>query len=367
MTHISADKLYSSITIYVFRILNNITRPECYILLITEELESYIKNRYPSFKYIIFKYSHNNVNNCPYIFKHIKQFYNYRKVVNNSGCDVVFIASDMYLYTCVPVKPSKIVVIHDLKAIKEKGDTALKRIKIYLFHKYYYYFMKSAQKIIAISNFTKQDILMHYNIKKEKIAVIYNSIELSCDSIMLTPMKGINKYILYVNTLLPYKNIITLVKAFINLKNEIDEDLVIVGKKTDYWNRIILPLIEKNNITNRVILLENISNSELKYLYIHASLFVSTSLREGFGYTPIEAAICECPVICTRCEALSDTTQNMLYYYSHPTDDKELSARIIEILNKEREIESLKKISEEFSKLYSPKRQVDELEHLFNL
>lgn len=367
MTHITQDKLYNSLSIYVFRILNNISNEnkKNYMLLITDELEGYIKLKYPCFKYIIFDYKNKrNIKN-----KLIRNVYLaniYRKTVNKSDCDILLVTSDLNLYTCVKTKLKKVVVIHDLKIIKDIYNNLIDKIKIYILKKFYFKLMKSSDAIIAISNYTKKDILHYYSkIEESKINVILNSISLADTSVRPQKFISNSRYILYVNTLQPYKNVITLVKAFCRIKNNITEKLVIVGKTTEYWEQEVLPFIKQNGISDRVIRLENISDNELKYVYEKAELFVTTSLREGFGYTPIEAAICCCPVISTKCESLPDVTKNKVLYYDNPMDDNELASLIIRIINERPDKDVLESISKEFRYLYSGKKQIEEFEKLF--
>ena len=104
--------------------------------------------------------------------------------------------------------------------------------------------------------------------------------------------------------------------------------------------------------------MQNLKDEELRFLYEHASVFVSCSQHEGFGYTPIEAAICCCPVICTKCEAIPETTMMLLNYYEPAEDDKELAKCIKSVLEKPRDFQTLKAISDIFRREYSPEKQV---------
>lgn len=111
--------------------------------------------------------------------------------------------------------------------------------------------------------------------------------------------------------------------------------------------------------------MQNLSEEALKYLYEHAQLFISPSLREGFGYTPIEAAICKCPVICSRCEALPDTTQNKLIYYHPPQDTKALGDTIMHTLQNPPSSRQLNQISADYTNAYSCSKQVQDFMYLF--
>lgn len=123
------------------------------------------------------------------------------------------------------------------------------------------------------------------------------------------------------------------------------------------WKQVVMPYAKDKRFADRIIRLQNISNEELKYLYEHADLFVTTSLHEGFGYTPIEAAVCGCPVISSTCEALPDTPQGLLNYYEPAMDEQALSNRIAEVLSRQPSEEKLLHICETFKSMYVPEGQ----------
>jgi len=288
--------------------------------------------------------------------KHIDLYKNYMQALKNTDWDAILITSDLAPYTLFKTKKRKVVVIHDLKAIKGTSQIRNKYSRFF-----YSRFMKTADKVIAISRYTKEDILSHYDIPENKITIVYNSVCLTSHSVKPTSFEIQGKYILWVNTLQEYKNIFTMLKAFRLIANKTNHHLVVVGRPTDYWNKKMLPYIENNGLSDRVFLLSNLTDEELKYLYENASLFVTTSTREGFGYTPIEAAMCCCPVISTRCEALGDTTQNMLNYYEPPYDETRLSEAIMSILKNPPTKENLQQIKSTFENLYTPNVQADSI------
>lgn len=364
MTHIEIGSIHASTSIYVFRILNSIDqiKRKSFVLLITPSIENYILKYHSEYQYIVFPYTTDLVLKYKKgLSRIIFQAKQYRKIVKESQCKYLFIASDQYLYTCVPTQAKKIVVIHDLKAIKE--CSILTNIKYYLF---YFLLIISSYKTIAISNYTKQDIIQYFGkFISHKIEVIYNSIKLSEHIVCPQNISEDLQYILYVNTLQKYKNIQTLLQAITLIKN-FNYKLMIVGKPTSYWTQHAIPYIKENNLSDKIIHLNHVTDEELHWLYKHASLFVSCSLKEGFGYTPIEAAICKCPVICSTCESLPETTLNKLEYYSPPYNAQELSRKITEVLSSPPTLSSRTKISNLFKEKYSPITQCQKICNLFN-
>lgn len=365
-TYIQKDRLFDAVSIYIFRLLKVIPSEEIpyYKLLVLPEIELYIKKNFPEFQYITYNpYKKSFLSGR--LSAYIKSYHAYKKAVNMSNCDILFVPDNYIMFTCAKVHLPKIEVIHDIPQLDLLPRFSFASIVMRI---YYRLLHKNANKLIAISSFTKQDILKQLGYYKEdEIKVVYNSIEPikeeKCPKIMSDFKKP---FILYVNALKQYKNLITLIKAFCIIKDKTNCSIVIVGRETDYWKKEIVPLIEEQGIRNRVIHLQNIPNEELKYLYSHASLFVTTSTMEGFGYTPIEAAMNMCPVISTKVKALPDTTMNLLNYYDPPTDEYELAKKMLEQLSSSKDINKLKNISETFKERYSPKKQYEQFKDTFN-
>lgn len=277
----------------------------------------------------------------------------YKKIIRKIPHDVEIIASDLDRSTKIKTKQPRIQVIHDLKAIKD--GNVFQRKRNFLFYKE---LINRAESVIAISDYTKNDILKNFNINESKISIIPNSIQI-IHSQELPNLVLPEKYILYVNTLQQHKNPITLIKAYEILKKEFDHKLVFVGKTTSYWKKRILPYIERHDLSNKIFHFQNLDSKELQSIYNKASLFVSTSKREGFGYTPIEAAISKVPVVCSTCEALPYTTQKLLNYYEPVDDYKILASKMRDLLKAPPSKDRLNTIATKFKDDYSPQKQIE--------
>ena len=353
MSFVRPYELTNSIPLYGFRLLQGFH--ELHVndvsLLVNGDLQNYYQTTFPLFHTI------------PISIKPRWRIINwrvkdwlfdlaYRWKISHISYDVVLTLNELKQRTTFRTKKKKISVIHDLKDLSLKKDQELIRSRAF-----YRQLIDSADAVVAISEFTKQDILSQYDVKSDKIKVIYNSIKKTEKSIRPQLFQDEKKYILYVNTLKEFKNPLILLQAFNEVKDNIKEDIVLVGRATDYWYDVLLPYIKHNDIEHRVIRLQDISDEELKYLYEHASVFVSSSQHEGFGFTPIEAAIYCCPVICTKCEALPETTMMLLKYYEPADNHKELANKLLEVLHSPRNKSSLLAISERYLQKYTPKAQ----------
>lgn len=131
--------------------------------------------------------------------------------------------------------------------------------------------IKKANQVIAITNFTKGELIKYYPQYKDKIKVIYNGFNnFSDEDINLSNINNnilnLNHYLLTVSTISPRKNVDGLIKAFNLIKDKIDYKLVIAGKKGWLYDKVF-DIVNKMNLNNRVIFTDKINDDELKYLY----------------------------------------------------------------------------------------------------
>ncbi len=210
----------------------------------------------------------------------------------------------------------KIITVHDLSFLRYPEFFSVRKN---IWHKALSIKsrLKNFDRIIAVSENTKRDIVELVGISAEKIEVIYSGVNSE-----LRPLKkddvGIKqvrqkynlpeKFILYLGTLEPRKNVVGLIKAFSALvkKNEVkDYYLVIAGGRGWKWQPIVRAW-QKSPARERIIFTGYINRKDRVYLYNLASLFVYPSFYEGFGLPPLEAMACGCPVIVSANSSLPE-------------------------------------------------------------
>ena len=363
-TIIRLNDIYKSLPIYIFRYLDSIEEEEYgrYNILVLDEVFEYMRQRYSMFEYIVYNpYTSKMSSNR--IIRFIQRCRLYKRTVECSGCQILFIPNDLVTFSSIKTTLKKVTVIHDMKSINNRTRFSIGFIINWI---YYHQLLSNSDKIISTSKFTRDDILKFFpRTNLDKLQVIYNSVEISAKK-NENWKDSYKNYILFVNTLLPYKNIMTFLNAFYLIKDKIKQNIIIVGKTTEYWTNEVIPFLEQKGLLHRVVHLENISNAELVKLYQDASLFVTTSLKEGFGYTPIEAAMCGCPVISSKCEALLDTTKDLLFYYEPAQDAGELSKQICYVINNPPSKKKLDDIAYKYREIYSPQKQYRNFKQIFN-
>jgi glycosyltransferase involved in cell wall biosynthesis len=177
--------------------------------------------------------------------------------------------------------------------------------------------VKSAKKVITISNNAKQEIVDFYHVDPSLVAVATPGVDQhylyrrSSDEIRRVKQKyDINgKYILSLSNLEPRKNLDGLVEAYCNLSKEIRKDvgLLLVGvngwKTEKLFTKIISKIKHGYNITRPS---SYISDDDIPAILSGAELLVYPSHYEGFGMPPLEALACGTPVVCSNNSSLPE-------------------------------------------------------------
>ena len=172
--------------------------------------------------------------------------------------------------------------------------------------------VRKADMIIVPSYSTKKDLTYLFGIRSEKIKVIYHGVESR-----FLQISNVEEYrrrnnlpanmILTVGTLEPRNNIVTLIKAFKELRERglKDYKLVVAGDKRCNIKEL-LDEIKSNNLEQAILFPEDVRDEDLPLLYNCAKIFVYPSLYEGFGLPPLEAMACGVPVITSNTSSLPE-------------------------------------------------------------
>jgi len=223
-----------------------------------------------------------------------------------------------------------VVTIHDLSYFYFPQEFLRK--DLYKLRNWTSFSINRAVKIISVSKTTKKDVLTWYHVQNEKIRVIYNGFrkrkteknaKLTLNKYSLKK----KKYILYVGTLQPRKNIPTLILAFAEFRNQhSDYTLVITGKKGWMFDTIYDAVVT-HGIEDSVVFTGFATDEELVVLYEHASCFVMPSLYEGFGIPLLEAMAHSCPVLSSHASCLPEIGGDACLYFD-PQNASELTEKL---------------------------------------
>jgi len=240
--------------------------------------------------------------------------FNYPKLDDLVGGVEVFF-SPHFLMAPLNSYCRRITTFHDLSYLRFREFFSLRRVFWHRLQIGSFSRVDPPNKIIAVSDSTKYDLIDKYDIDPERVETIYSGI--SGD--MTRPLQEEldvfrkknnlpEKFILFLGKLEPRKNIPALIKAFNLIKDSKDFDdlhLVIVGAK-GWLFKDIFNEAEGSPQKAKIIFKGYINDEDKKFYYSLASAFVYTSFFEGFGFPPLEAMACGTPVIASNNSSLPE-------------------------------------------------------------
>jgi glycosyltransferase involved in cell wall biosynthesis len=198
---------------------------------------------------------------------------------------------------------------------------------------------KISDKILAVSEFTKNEIIKKLKIKNKKIIVISEAVEdnfkVIKDQKKLEKIKKKYKlkqpFIFYCGSISPRKNVLRMLKSFNKIKDEIPHNFYLTGRAE--WGGVeFADYIEKNNLQKRVRKIGFVDEEDLPVLYNLADIFLFPSLYEGFGLPILEAQVCGCPVITSNISSMPEVAKNDNAILVDPYNEKEISQAILKIV-----------------------------------
>jgi glycosyltransferase involved in cell wall biosynthesis len=242
------------------------------------------------------------------------------------SADVLFCPANIAPFF-VPKRKKLVVTIHDVAFLTYPKSFSS------FFRSYYRLLMpliiKRADKIITVSEYSKNEIEKYYPIAKAKIEVIY----LGCDKSFkkIDSIKK-NNQILYVGSMNSRKNFVGVLKAFERLSQK-DQKLVMVGNFSSNFavDTETQKLLKQTRANENIEFKNRVSNEELVKIYNESKLFVFPSFYEGFGLPVLEAMACGTPVICSDTSSLPEVGGDAVVY-CNPLNEEDIKEKIEMVL-----------------------------------
>jgi len=237
----------------------------------------------------------------------------------------------------------KIMTVHDLRFRRYPGSyTLLRRLFVrYAFQKS----LRTIDRIITVSEFTKKEITEFYNIDPDRIVPIHEAVDQKRFSINFNDKEIIEKlglkekqYLLTVGHLEPRKNYPLLIEAIEELNQDpsFQYKLVIVGKRNYKFEETVVK-IEKSSNT---LYLDFVQHETLLSLYKNALLFLFPSIYEGFGFPPLEAARFGVPAAVSNASSIPEIVGRGATYFD-PLSKDDMIRGIREAIKKRDELSGL--------------------------
>ncbi|MBK7740946.1 MAG: glycosyltransferase family 4 protein [Saprospiraceae bacterium] len=265
-------------------------------------------------------------------------------------------------------KIPSVVTIHDLLYKYFPMDFPL--IDRWVYEKKFSAACSKADRIIAISEATRTDIMEHFGIQPQRIQVIYQTIHpiFRHTPAMETISNVREKYnlpaefILYVGSIIRRKNLEVLIKALDLMPPKKRLPLIIVGNGKIYLD-YIEQLIDDLKLHHNIIRIKNPSLDEINIFYRLASISVYPSLMEGFGLPVLESIACGTPVITTRRSSLVEAGGKVAYYIDGG-DEEELAALMMQKIGTKESFGENIEVQRHLAQFY-PERLTEQLDNLY--
>ena len=261
-----------------------------------------------------------------------------------------------------------VVTIHDL--IHERYPEQYNAIDVKIYNKKFRFACAHADKVIAISEQTKQDIMDFYHTPEEKIVVCYQSCnpafaaQVSADE-KSTVKKRYNlpdEYFLYVGSIIERKNLLNICKAVFLLRDELKIPLVVIGDGGKYKQQV-KDFILQNNLEQRIIFLSDNENArtlasfksaeDFPAIYQQAVAMIYPSTFEGFGIPVLEALNSGLPVITSNISCLPEAGGDAAYYVN-PLVAEEIAEGMKEIYSNKEAAETMRQKGFAHAAMFTP-------------
>ena len=207
--------------------------------------------------------------------------------------------------------------------------------------------LRNLDRIIAVSQWVKEELIDITGINENRIEVVYNGIDSSSffprprgeESVLLIqPFSFRRPYVLYASRLEhPIKNHLKLIEAFgiFKERTRYPHRLVLAGGDSKGSDRV-KEAVDASPYRNDIFLTGHFPGSSLPELYSGADIVVIPSLYEGFGMGVLEAMASDVPVACARAASLPETAEHAALYFD-PNDEEDMADRMV-MLTSNREL-----------------------------
>lgn len=198
---------------------------------------------------------------------------------------------------------------------------------------------RKADKILAISNNCKNEIIKYLKVKPEKISTIYNGKKMFDDT-PVDPEKSKSyleqigtckgEYLLFVGTMSPRKNDVVLVNAYFDYRRRGGTKKLVLAGSFAEKSLPVKDMIQASAYSEDILCLGFVSDEEKKILYYNAAMLLYPSRLEGFGFPLLEGMQAQIPVITANVSCMPEIAEDAALYLNNIDDASELADRIFQ-------------------------------------
>ena len=240
-----------------------------------------------------------------------------------ANCDVVFAPNYFLPRLHAAIAKRRVITIHDLTYKRHPEllqKETLHNLEVHMARE-----IAAADAIICVSESTRRDLLRYYQVDPSRAITIHSGL---APRDAYAPFDGLpSRYILFVSTIEPRKNLGVLLDAFERMRGDYDGSLVIVGK-VGWKSEDIVPRLRGE----RVVHLDYVDAPRLATVFRDAEAFVMPSIYEGFGFPLLEAMHHGVPSIAARSSSLPEIGGDAALYFD-PSDARELESLLRRVVN----------------------------------
>lgn len=225
--------------------------------------------------------------------------------------------------------------------------------------------VETADAIIAVTEYTKRELMEYYDVPTEKIRVVYNGVDpyfteqpASARRSTLQDHGVREPFVLYVGNRRGYKNFSTLLDAFTTWDRNDEYELVCVGGMPE-WNDEERTTIREAGLGDTVTLASGVDDATLRDFYSAADVFVYPSKYEGFGLPPLEAMRCRTPAIVAEAASIPEVVGDASLYFD-PESSQALREQLDRLVSDESLQEDLVSAGTERAKQFTWRRSATE-------
>jgi glycosyltransferase involved in cell wall biosynthesis len=199
---------------------------------------------------------------------------------------------------------------------------------------------RAATRIITDSESVRREVCEHLRVAPERVTAVPLAPRRAFRPVDEREAREVRRrlgvgddFLLFVGTVEPRKNLLTLARAYVELLRETAHapQLVIAGQK-GWLNEELFALVEREGLGAHMIFTGYVADEDLRALYSSCRLSVYPSLYEGFGLPPLEAMSCGAAVVASRISALEETLGATAARLAEPTDATAFARAINELL-----------------------------------